>query len=72
MKIKHIAENAQYNSVLYNILFVRIYVRVDILLTYLCGSGINFVSFCDFGFWECSNKVVFFFFHFIINQENKN
>ena len=29
---------------------------------YLCGRGIDFASFCEFafGFWNCSDSVLFF------------
>ena len=34
---------------------------------YLCINGINFVSFYDFDilFWNCSDSVIYFVFHFI-------
>ena len=34
---------------------------------YLCIKGINFVSFYDFDilFWNCSDSVIYFVFHFI-------
>ena len=39
---------------------------------YLCVNGIDFASFYDFGigFWNCSDSVLCFVFHFIANNLN--
>jgi hypothetical protein len=40
---------------------------------YLCVWGLDFAfSYAfDSGFWNCSNSVVFFYFHFISNLKKK-
>jgi hypothetical protein len=46
-----------------------LFIEVSVLrqVMYLCVRIIDCVSFCDFsiGFWNCSNSVVYFVFHFI-------